>query len=89
MPATIKDVARLAECSIKTVSRVINNEPHVTVMTRERVQNAIRASGYVPNIAARRLVNQKSYSICILVYPGFMQPASTLLTRLLDLDIRI
>ena len=85
MPATIKDVARLAECSIKTVSRVINNEPHVTDMIRERVQNAIRASGYVPNIAARRLVNQKSYSICILVYPGFMQPASTLLTRLLDL----
>jgi hypothetical protein len=29
MPATIKDVARLADCSIKTVSRVINNEAHV------------------------------------------------------------
>jgi LacI family transcriptional regulator len=85
MSATIKDVARLAQCSIKTVSRVINNEAHVTEKTRTRVQAAIRSSGYVPNLSARRLVQQKSYAICILIYPGFIQPASTLLTRLLDL----
>jgi LacI family transcriptional regulator len=85
MSATIKDVARLAQCSIKTVSRVINNEAHVTEETRIRVQDAIRTSGYVPNLAARRLVQQKSYALCILVYPGFIQPASALLTRLLDL----
>ena len=63
MSATIKDVARLAQCSIKTVSRVINNEPHVTEKTRVRVLAAIRSSGYVPNLAARRLVQQKSYAI--------------------------
>lgn len=85
MSATIKDVARLAQCSIKTVSRVINNEAHVTEKTRIRVQTAIRTSGYIPNLAARRLVQQKSYAICILVYPGFMQPASASLTSLLDL----
>ena len=85
MPPTIKDVARLAGCSIKTVSRVINNEAHVTEATRTRVQIAIRTSGYSPNLAARSLVQQRSYAVCILIYPGFMQPTSTVLTRLLDL----
>ncbi len=85
MPVTIKDVARLADCSIKTVSRVINNEAHVSEQARNRVQTAIRASGYSPNLAARRLVQQKSFAVCILVYPGFMQPTSAVLTRLLDL----
>jgi len=85
MAATIKDVARVSGCSIKTVSRVINTEPHVTDETRERVLSAIRSTGYAPNLAARRLAQQKSYAMCILVYPGFSQPASALLTHLLDL----
>lgn len=85
MSPTIKDIARLADCSIKTVSRVINNEAHVKDETRNRVQAAIRATGFTPNLAARSLVLQKSYAICLLIYPGFMQPASALLTRLLDL----
>ncbi|NPV87189.1 MAG: LacI family DNA-binding transcriptional regulator [Anaerolineae bacterium] len=83
--ATIKDVARLAGCSIKTVSRVINNEPYVTPETRARVLAAIRASGYAPNLSARRLVQNRSFSICILMYPGFYQPASQLLTRIMDI----
>jgi LacI family transcriptional regulator len=85
MPPTLKDVARLSGCSIKTVSRVVNHEPHVSEATRSRVLAAVRATGYTPNLAARRLVQQKSYAVCILVYPGFSQPASALLTRLLDL----
>lgn len=83
--ATIKDVARLAGCSIKTVSRVINNEPYVTPETRARVLAAIRTSGYAPNLSARRLVQNKSFSICILMYPGFYQPASQLLSRIMDI----
>jgi LacI family transcriptional regulator len=86
MSATIKDVARLANCSIKTVSRVINSEPYIADETRNRVLAAIRDCGYSPNLSARRLVQQKSYAICILVYPGFMQPASAILTRLLDIS---
>ncbi len=79
MAATIKDVARLAEVSIKTVSRVINAEPHVNEETRVRVLSAVRAVGYAPNISARRLVQNKAYSICILINPGFFQPASAIL----------
>ena len=83
--SNIKDVARLAGCSIKTVSRVINDEPHVTPKTRASVQAAIRTLGYAPNLAARRLVQQKASSLCILMYPGFFQPASAVLSRILDL----
>lgn len=85
MPATIRDVARLAGCSIKTVSRVINGEPYVTEETRARVQAAVRAIGYAPNISAKRLAQNKSYMICILMYPGFSQPASEMLTRIMDI----
>jgi LacI family transcriptional regulator len=85
LSATIKDVARLAGCSIKTVSRVINNEPHVTDDLRIRVQAAIRTAGYSPNISARRLVQNKSYMICILMYPGYDQSAADLLPRIMDI----
>ncbi|MBI4928608.1 MAG: LacI family DNA-binding transcriptional regulator, partial [Anaerolineae bacterium] len=85
MSATIKDVAKLAGCSIKTVSRVINGEPYVTEETRNRVQSAIRAVGYAPNISARRLAQNKSFMICILMYPGLLQPASEILPRIMDI----
>ena len=84
MAPTIKDVARLAGCSMKTVSRVINGEPYVTDQTRQKVEAAIRSVGYAPNISARRLVQNKSFMVCILMYPGFYQPASEVLTRIMD-----
>ena len=86
MTATIKDVARIAEVSIKTVSRVINGEPHVTEDTRLRVLAAVRAVGYAPNISARRLANNKSYMICILMVPGFFQPASAILNITMEIS---
>lgn len=84
MPPTIKDVALLADCSIKTVSRVVNNEPHVAEATRERVKEAINALGYAPNISARRLVQRKAYMICILLHEaGFSQ--SAVLSKVMDI----
>jgi LacI family transcriptional regulator len=85
LPATIRDVAKLAGCSIKTVSRVINGEPYVTEETRAKVQTAIRTVGYAPNISAKRLAQNKSFMICILMYPGFSQPASDMLSRIMDI----
>ena len=82
---TIKDVARIAGCSIKTVSRVVNNEPYVTDDLRARVQAAIRTTGYAPNISARRLVTRKAFMVCVLLYPGFQESASGILSRILDL----
>ncbi|MTE24761.1 LacI family DNA-binding transcriptional regulator [Microbacterium sp. ZXX196] len=55
MPATLKDVAREAGVSIKTVSNVIHDYPHIRPDTRDRVERAIAALGYTPNQTARNL----------------------------------
>jgi LacI family transcriptional regulator len=60
---TIKDVAELAGVSIKTVSRVTNNEGSVRKETLQRVNDAIHQLNYQPNTAARNLAGSKSYSL--------------------------
>ncbi len=52
---TIKDVAERAKVSLKTVSRVINNEPSVMQATRTRVLQAIADLDYEPDATARNL----------------------------------
>ncbi len=61
--ATIKDVARRAQVSIKTVSRVINHEPSVKQNTRARVQKAIEELNYRPDLSARSLRGAKNFAI--------------------------
>lgn len=63
---TIKDVASKAEVSFKTVSRVLNGEPHVRKEVRERVLAAAAALDYRPNIAARGLIGGRSRLIGFL-----------------------
>jgi len=60
---TIMDVARLAEVSMKTVSRVINKEPNVRDELRERVTQAATMLGYRPNFSARSLAGMRSFLI--------------------------
>jgi LacI family transcriptional regulator len=60
---TIKDVAKRSRVSLKTVSRVINNEPSVREKTRRRVLDAIAELNYHPDISARNLRSAKSYAI--------------------------
>src|SRR5919112_1351597 len=52
---TLRDVARIADVSAKTVSRVVNGDAHVTASTRARVQQAITDLGFQPNLVARSL----------------------------------
>ena len=61
--STIFDVAALAGVSIKTVSRVVNNEPNVRDQTRDKVTRAIAKLDYRPNAAARGLSSKRSYVI--------------------------
>lgn len=63
MAATMKDVARFAGVSPKTVSRVMNNEPSVREAKRMRVLKAIAELSYRPNLSARSLRGAKSYAI--------------------------
>jgi LacI family transcriptional regulator len=60
---TIKDVARHADVSLKTVSRVINGEASVRADTRERVQRAIDELNYAPDQAARNLRGATSHAL--------------------------
>ncbi|MFC5502903.1 LacI family DNA-binding transcriptional regulator [Lysinimonas soli] len=55
MASTLHDVAHLAGVSIKTVSNVINDYPHVRPSTRAKVEAAIAELGYQPNLSARSL----------------------------------
>jgi LacI family transcriptional regulator len=64
--ATIHDVAAEAGVSIKTVSRVMNNEPSVNALTRERVLAVIRKLDYRPNPSARSLGGSRSYLVSLL-----------------------
>lgn len=66
MKATINDVAKKAEVSIKTVSRVINNEASVRQITRDKVQRAVDELHYQPNASARNLAGTKSYSVAYI-----------------------
>jgi len=65
---TIIDVARHAGVSIKTVSRVMNKEPTVHADTRARVQEAVAALNYRPQLSARSLAGAKSFLIGLLYY---------------------
>ena len=57
---TITDVADAAGVAIKTVSRVLNNEPRVRPATRERVMAAVKALNYYPSLSARGLAGRRS-----------------------------
>ena len=64
---TITDVARRAGVSMKTVSRVLNAEPHVREELKERVLSAARDLRYRPKVSARSLAGAKSYVVgCLL-----------------------
>lgn len=60
MGASLRDVAKLAGVSVKTVSNVVNDYAHVTEGTRQRVQHAIDELNYRPNPAARTLRSGRS-----------------------------
>ncbi|MDI7258843.1 MAG: LacI family DNA-binding transcriptional regulator [Thermodesulfobacteriota bacterium] len=72
--ATIRDVARKANVSIATVSRVVNNNPHkVNKATRKRVLEAIRGFDYRPNALAKSLLFKKTMTIGIII-PDISNP---------------
>jgi LacI family transcriptional regulator, galactose operon repressor len=82
---TIQDVADRAGVSIKTVSRVINDEDNIAAKTREKVIKAAAELGYVPNLAARRLALGKAMAIgLVLGWPIISAYASALIDSVLQ-----
>ena len=66
-PPTIKEVALRSGVGIGTVSRVINNSPQISPETRAKVLKAIEELHYVPNIAGKRLSQNKSNVLAVIV----------------------
>lgn len=64
--ATINDIARLADVSKKTVSRVINQSPFVKEDTRKRIHEIMKELGYVPDPQARGLAFRRSFLIGLI-----------------------
>ncbi|MBT0957290.1 LacI family DNA-binding transcriptional regulator [Alphaproteobacteria bacterium KMM 3653] len=71
--ATIQDVAKHAGVSTATVSRTLSNPEIVTEDTRNLVMEAVRATGYRANRAARNLRTQKAGAVGVLV-PNLSNP---------------
>lgn len=68
MYVTLQDVAALAGVSIKTVSRVVNNQGEISEATRQRVQAAIDELGYRPNVLARSLVHRRTDTLAVVAW---------------------
>jgi DNA-binding LacI/PurR family transcriptional regulator len=65
--ATLKDVAALAGVSAKTVSNVVNGYAFVKPDNRRRVEEALAATGYRPNLGARNLRRGRTGSLALVV----------------------
>ena len=63
---TIKEVSKIAGVSFKTVSRVLNNEKHVSDATRKRVEEAVATLNFRPSHAARTLAGRRSFQVARL-----------------------
>ncbi|WP_411843245.1 LacI family DNA-binding transcriptional regulator [Salinicoccus sp. HZC-1] len=67
---TIKDVAKIAGVSPSTVSRVIKDHDGISDTTKKKVRKIMEVIGYSPNIAARNLVTNQSYTIGLVLKSG-------------------
>ncbi len=67
MKVTIQEVAKKANVSVATVSRVMNGNYPVKAETRSAVLKAIDELNYIPNMQARELTQKKSTTIGVVV----------------------
>lgn len=70
---TIYQVAQRAGVAISTVSRVLNNSPNVSQKTKDKVNEAISALNFRPQVSARKLASREPQMLAIAV-PSFTTP---------------
>ncbi|MEG0752779.1 MAG: LacI family DNA-binding transcriptional regulator, partial [Angelakisella sp.] len=64
---TIKEVAKLADISITTVSHYLNGTKSVSAATRSRIKAAITQLDYLPNANAQSLKQQKTHMVGVII----------------------
>ena len=67
---TVRDVAALADVSLATVDRVLNNRKGVSAKAIAKVRAAVAQSGYIRNLAAANLSQRRVYRFCFVVPTG-------------------
>jgi len=77
---TIYDIAKKANCSAMTVSKVINNTGKISETTKQRIQQIMSEMNYVPNSNARSLVLQQTKLLSLLI-ADITNPFYTTLAR--------
>lgn len=77
---TMKDVARLADVSVQTISAVINDKPGITPQTRARIFAAIEELGYRPYPVARSLRTRQTRVIAFIVSDVMQHCLATIAT---------
>jgi LacI family transcriptional regulator len=81
MPITLRQLAKAAGCSVSTVSRAISNSEHpVNDATRERILALANELGYRPNVTARGLKTDRTFTIGLVVY-NISSPFTPVLIR--------
>lgn len=81
--ATISEVAKLAQVSVATVSRYLNNSGYVGTKSRESIETAIKKLNYVPSEVARSLSTKQS-DIIGLIIPDIKNPFFPELARAVE-----
>jgi LacI family transcriptional regulator len=84
---TIKDLARHANVSPATVSRVLNNSGYVSEETRRRVEQAIAELSYQPDARARGLRGKPS-NLVALIIPDILNVFYTSLSRAIEQNLK-
>ncbi len=64
---TIKDIARICDVGVSTVSRAINNHPDINEKTKKRIMKVIEEYNYIPNNSARNLKLTETNTIAVLI----------------------
>lgn len=80
MNITIYDIAKEANVSMATVSRVVNGNPNVKPATRKKVNEVIERLGYRPNAVARGLASKKTTTVGVII-PDISNPIYAEMTR--------
>jgi LacI family transcriptional regulator len=64
---TLKDLAKILNLAVSTVSKAINNSPEISKLTKIKVQNTAKLYNYTPNKSAQNLKSNKTKTIGVIV----------------------
>ena len=64
---TLKDIAKLANVSVSTVSKSLNDSPEITHSTKEKIRKIAKENNYSPNYIAQSLRNKKTKTIGVVI----------------------